>query len=186
MLPFQDLATWVCLTGPFPNYTLGQEEAGRGRIKRGQSGPHKWSNLPFYDKFFSYALEYDHLYFCIIPILCSLELCKMAGLLFFNCWCTPKINHKCSIQAQCWPFLTLARLLGGPEGLQLHRLIQVKVNKHFHCKLGASKVSRTRLVSPMRTMSVLGGQSGATKITWTSSWPIVCSRLSRGLIGGKA
>lgn len=28
MLPLQDLATSVCLTGPFPNHTLGQEEVG--------------------------------------------------------------------------------------------------------------------------------------------------------------
>lgn len=84
MLPLQDLATSVCLTGPFPNHTLGQEEVG---AKQTKAAPISDPICLFRIYFLSYALEYDHLYFCIISISRALELFKMADLLFHNCWC---------------------------------------------------------------------------------------------------
>lgn len=65
MLPFQDLATWVCLTGPFLDHTLGQQEVLAKEAKKAPiSGPICLFRI--YSP--SYALEYDRLYFNIITI----------------------------------------------------------------------------------------------------------------------
>lgn len=65
MLPFQDLTTWVCLTGPFLDHTLGQQEVLAKEAKKAPiSGPICLFRI--YSP--SYALEYDRLYFNIITI----------------------------------------------------------------------------------------------------------------------